>query len=603
MGWTNLFRLADCEFVSQSSNCGQGRSDMEGADLESLLEFEGQYEWSIAGTTHQQLKMMLESIGWSYVVTWSLTSQNRSLVWNDGLEMMNINECQFISYPSVSEYQRIKHYFHTVYKSCVFAAGYGFAGEALQSGQYLWLNGRQVLRSTVLEQAQFLKDAQIETILFIPRQDGVLELGTTDHVQENYNLVHRVCNFFSSTPITIVVDECSLPTEPLQTISGSSIALSYPVPNLITTIPGVSEKREYIPDYSTMIGHEHQESSALGIWRSPETSRYGSILEEPNTSFEISNSDINILNDAVESLNAGIFYDEPEWISTSSQNSSGLDPRILAQFEELKMPSKNVTQLNKIKAGAFKKYHPNSTLPSFKRTQVDRCMFESLHKILRDMHAAQIEKAEAERLQISPSSSHGGSLTRISFLSQEEAANNHRIAERKRRRKLGQQLSTLRSLIPSTSKGDKLSILENAISYLKELQASVEDLEKQKRELQSIIHNNQQSQNQAKEVNKEAISALGLSVENAFWAVRKQLASPRLTTAGTGGSFIKKLKVEYIQERSLNIEVRCRKRASDMLIQILLSLLHMGLEVSSSIQQSTSEEMYVSMTAYDMVCI
>ncbi|KAJ7556914.1 hypothetical protein O6H91_05G104300 [Diphasiastrum complanatum] len=561
MGWTNLFRLADCEFVSQSSNCGQGRSDMEGADLESLLEFEGQYEWSIAGTTHQQLKMMLESIGWSYVVTWSLTSQNRSLVWNDGLEMMNINECQFISYPSVSEYQRIKHYFHTVYKSCVFAAGYGFAGEALQSGQYLWLNGRQVLRSTVLEQAQFLKDAQIETILFIPRQDGVLELGTTDHVQENYNLVHRVCNFFSSTPITIVVDECSLPTEPLQTISGSSIALSYPVPNLITTIPGVSEKREYIPDYSTMIGHEHQESSALGIWRSPETSRYGSILEEPNTSFEISNSDINILNDAVESLNAGIFYDEPEWISTSSQNSSGLDPRILAQFEELKMPSKNVTQLNKIK----------------------------------------IEKAEAERLQISPSSSHGGSLTRISFLSQEEAANNHRIAERKRRRKLGQQLSTLRSLIPSTSKGDKLSILENAISYLKELQASVEDLEKQKRELQSIIHNNQQSQNQAKEVNKEAISALGLSVENAFWAVRKQLASPRLTTAGTGGSFIKKLKVEYIQERSLNIEVRCRKRASDMLIQILLSLLHMGLEVSSSIQQSTSEEMYVSMTAYDMV--
>ncbi|KAJ7566458.1 hypothetical protein O6H91_02G104100 [Diphasiastrum complanatum] len=112
---------------------------MQEAGSESFSELGDHNQLVIADITHQQLKMLLDYTGWSYAVNWLLISSDHNslpaLVWSDGLEMMNTIEC-----PPMSDYQRIKDFF---YKSCVFAVGYGFAGNAFQSGRYLWLNRRQ----------------------------------------------------------------------------------------------------------------------------------------------------------------------------------------------------------------------------------------------------------------------------------------------------------------------------------------------------------------------------------------------------------------------------------------------------------------------------
>ncbi|KAH9602825.1 hypothetical protein KSS87_020320, partial [Heliosperma pusillum] len=68
--------------------------------------------------------------------------------------------------------------------------------------------------------------------------------------------------------------------------------------------------------------------------------------------------------------------------------------------------------------------------------------------------------------------------TRKDEVCKEEVPNtNHVLAERRRREKVNERFSTLRSLIPTRSKADKISILDDTITYLKELERKVEDLE------------------------------------------------------------------------------------------------------------------------------
>lgn len=56
---------------------------------------------------------------------------------------------------------------------------------------------------------------------------------------------------------------------------------------------------------------------------------------------------------------------------------------------------------------------------------------------------------------------------------------NHVEAERQRREKLNHRFYTLRSVVPHVSRMDKASLLSDAVSYIKELKAKVEDLETQ----------------------------------------------------------------------------------------------------------------------------
>ncbi|EHA8586545.1 transcription factor bHLH25 [Cocos nucifera] len=81
----------------------------------------------------------------------------------------------------------------------------------------------------------------------------------------------------------------------------------------------------------------------------------------------------------------------------------------------------------------------------------------------------------------------GSKMTKMgSMLSQ---AQEHIIAERKRREKLSQRFIALSAVIPSLKKKDKASVLGDAVKYVKELEARVKTLEDQnaKRTVQSMV--------------------------------------------------------------------------------------------------------------------
>ncbi|WCJ32062.1 basic helix-loop-helix (bHLH) DNA-binding superfamily protein [Euphorbia peplus] len=69
-------------------------------------------------------------------------------------------------------------------------------------------------------------------------------------------------------------------------------------------------------------------------------------------------------------------------------------------------------------------------------------------------------------------------------------AQDHVIAERKRREKLTQRFIALSSIVPGLKKMDKASVLEEAIKYLKKMQDDVKTLEEQaaKRKMDSVVY-------------------------------------------------------------------------------------------------------------------
>ncbi|CAK9145015.1 unnamed protein product [Ilex paraguariensis] len=69
-------------------------------------------------------------------------------------------------------------------------------------------------------------------------------------------------------------------------------------------------------------------------------------------------------------------------------------------------------------------------------------------------------------------------------------AQDHIIAERKRREKLSQRLIALSALVPGLKKMDKASVLGDAIKYLKQLQEQVKTLEEQsrKKSIESVVY-------------------------------------------------------------------------------------------------------------------
>lgn len=65
--------------------------------------------------------------------------------------------------------------------------------------------------------------------------------------------------------------------------------------------------------------------------------------------------------------------------------------------------------------------------------------------------------------------------------------NQHMMKERTRRGKQNESFNTLRTLLPTLRKKDKVTVLEHTVNYVKQLQDRVEELERQNKQLQTTI--------------------------------------------------------------------------------------------------------------------
>uniref|UniRef100_A0A1D1YS40 Putative transcription factor bHLH041 n=1 Tax=Anthurium amnicola TaxID=1678845 RepID=A0A1D1YS40_9ARAE len=121
---------------------------------------------------------------------------------------------------------------------------------------------------------------------------------------------------------------------------------------------------------------------------------------------------------------------------------------------------------------AFKPYDSTLAIPSIEAKEVShgQGMIKRAFSILRQTRSATSEEAQMQ-LETRPTSNQ--------LL--------HMISERKRREKLNESFTSLRTLLPPGAKRDKASVLSGAIEYVNSLKVEISNLEEKNRSMERLL--------------------------------------------------------------------------------------------------------------------
>jgi transcription factor MYC2 len=172
------------------------------------------------------------AVNWTYGIFWQLSSAPSGelmLGWGDGyfkgpkeseisemkhmdqegreedqqLRRKVLKELQALvsnSEDDISDYVTDTEWFYLVSMSHSFAQGVGTPGQALASGNPVWLIEANKAPDHVCTRAHLAKMAGIQTILCVPTKNGVVELGSTDLIRQNWEVVQKIKNAFEEPP-------------------------------------------------------------------------------------------------------------------------------------------------------------------------------------------------------------------------------------------------------------------------------------------------------------------------------------------------------------------------------------------------------------------
>lgn len=106
-------------------------------------------------------------------------------------------------------------WFYVMSLTRCFSAGDGVPGKALSSGSLVWLTGAQELMFYNCERAKEAQIHGIDTFVCIPTGNGVLELGSSDVIRENWGLVQQAKSLFGSDHFIGLISKHSPPSAPI----------------------------------------------------------------------------------------------------------------------------------------------------------------------------------------------------------------------------------------------------------------------------------------------------------------------------------------------------------------------------------------------------
>lgn len=371
----------------QTSNDDAGRLFLAWADG----HFQGpkhssSHTTAISGAVHAERRKILKGI--------------QSLIGNDN----DVNPNNIIDHENITADVTDAEWFYVMSLTRSFFAGDGVPGKALSSGSLVWLTGGHELQFYNCDRAKEAQIHGIETLVCIPTSDGVLELGSSGIIRENWGLVQQAKSLFGSDP------------NPIQFLSRN---ISFAD---IGIIAGVQE-------------------------------------EEDNTNVAVSPDD----------------------------------------------KRKATTTLDLMKTTKRKSEHhlgPNNNYPESEHSDSD-C----------PLAAADVIKRAPKKRGRKPG------LGRDTPL-------NHVEAERQRREKLNHRFYALRAVVPNVSRMDKASLLSDAVSYINELKAKIDDLESQ------LVQKDQTNNNNNKKVKLEIADNL----DNQSTTTSVDQTRPNNSNSSSGGS-------------------------------------------------------------------
>ncbi|CAM6040572.1 unnamed protein product [Sphagnum compactum] len=200
---------------------------------------------------------------------------------------------------------------------------------------------------------------------------------------------------------------------------------------------------------------------------------------------------------------------------------------------------------------------------------------------------------------------------------QAHIAYNHKMAERDRRSKFNDKFSILSTIVPTTKKKDKLSILTNAIEYIHKLKDQIAARSAEKGGSSQSSTHQQAVQAPADSVKVEALG--GLSLATAVAAAGRATTTDRNATSSAAGAV--SVRVESVADlqqtavggvvagdsdaaasrlvpkASLAIKVETKSKNPEILIQILNAVHDLRLEVGPLSSKVIHGRMHISVSA------
>ncbi|KAF1874021.1 hypothetical protein Lal_00041462 [Lupinus albus] len=461
----------------------------------------------------RQLSLAVRSIQWIYAIFWSGSDTNpRVLSWGDGYyngdiktrktnQGFELNSDQiglqrseqlrelFRSFKTTEATKKPSatlppedltdtEWYYLVCMSFVFNIGQGLPGRTLANDRPIWLCNAHSTDCIIFSRSLLAK-----TVVCFPFMEGVVELGTTDLVQEDLSLIQHIRTSFLNI---LEVDVPKKTGATLNTRNEEDVACTALDQNAYNVKSTAEVGNDVINTTSPNISDALQanqaadESLMVEAWQVMDDELSNCVHNSMNSSDCISQTFVS--PEKIASVANGEATNDhygQDLQKFNSKNMTLVDPQS-DDWHYQSVLSTLLKSSDQLTMGThFQNFRQESSFVSWKKGGPMDCQRPRagksqnlLKKVLFEVH-----RMHLEGLLESQEENDYKDGTRPEV---DENGTNHVLSERRRRAKLNERFLTLRSMVPSISKDDKVSILDDAIEYLRKLEKRIRDLEAQR---------------------------------------------------------------------------------------------------------------------------
>ncbi|XP_038679989.1 transcription factor GLABRA 3 isoform X2 [Tripterygium wilfordii] len=482
--------------------------------------------------------------------------------------------------------------------SFVFNIGRGLPGRTLAKGEPIWLSNAHYADSKVFSRSLLAKSASIKTVVCFPFSDGVVELGVTELVSKDPSLIQHIRTSFLDIPYPMsqklnlraanmggqdlgfaILDHDILDMKMIPSVGCEKLDLDSP-----SSSSNGNEFDNQKGGDSLMVEEQTVEASQVNSWELMDDDFSNSAYQPMNSSDCISQTFVNPA--MLVSLPDNEKLKEPvQKVQDCNQPKvTALDLQTDAFHYQDVLSALLKTSHSLVLGRNVRNAHQRSSFVSWTKGLANcaKLKGETQQKLLKKI-LFDVPRMHASDLLESPENN--GDEKVVWRPEAGDISMNHMLAERKRRGKLNERFSILRSIIPSISKVDKVSILDDTIEYLQELERRVEELESSSKE---VAETEARTKSKPQETSERTSGNYG-NTNKAVLNKRKALdIDETVQDINCAGSSTDNLIVS-VNDKDVLIKMRCPWREG-MLLDIMDAITNLHLD-TCSIQSSTADGM------------